>query len=129
MDGSILDDVKKQIGIYITNTDFDEALIMAINSVLFSMYQMGIVVPNYSISDSTTTWSSVLVNPENLAMDTLKTWVGLKVKMIFDPPTSSILAEAIRENLKEMEWRLYITENYVGEIQNGEPEKPKEDLW
>lgn len=129
MDGSILDDVKKQIGIYITNTDFDEPLIMAINSVLFSMYQMGIVVPNYSISDSTTTWSSVLVNPENLAMDTLKTWVGLKVKMIFDPPTSSILAEAIRENLKEMEWRLYITENYVGEIQNGEPEKPKEDLW
>jgi hypothetical protein len=129
MDGSILDDVKKQIGIYITNTDFDEALIMAINSVLFNMYQMGIVVPNYSISDSTTTWSSVLVNPENLAMDTLKTWVGLKVKMIFDPPTSSILAEAIRENLKEMEWRLYITENYVGEIQNGEPEKPKEDLW
>lgn len=129
MDGSILDDVKKQIGIYITNTDFDETLIMAINSVLFNMYQMGIVVPNYSISDSTTTWSSVLVNPENLAMDTLKTWVGLKVKMIFDPPTSSILAEAIRENLKEMEWRLYITENYVGEIQNGEPEKPKEDLW
>jgi hypothetical protein len=129
MDGSILDDVKKQIGIYITNTDFDEALIMAINSVLFNMYQMGIVVPNYSISDSTTTWSSVLVNPENLAMDTLKTWVGLKVKMIFDPPTSSILAEAIRENLKEMEWRLYITENYVGEIQNGEPEKPKKDLW
>lgn len=129
MDGSILDDVKKQIGIYITNTDFDEALIMAINSVLFNMYQMGIVVPNYSISDSTTTWSSILVNPENLAMDTLKTWVGLKVKMIFDPPTSSILAEAIRENLKEMEWRLYITENYVGEIQNGEPEKPKEDLW
>ena len=129
MDGSILDDVKKQIGIYITNTDFDEALIMAINSVLFNMYQMGIVVPNYSISDSTTTWSSILVNPENLAMDTLKTWVGLKVKMIFDPPTSSILAEAIRENLKEMEWRLYITENYVGEIQNGEPEKSKEDLW
>lgn len=129
MDGSILDDVKKQIGIYITNSDFDDSLIMAINSVLFNMYQMGIVVPNYSISDSSATWSSVLLNPENMAMDTLKTWVGLKVKMIFDPPTSSILAEAIRENLKEMEWRLYITENYVGEIQNDMPEEPKEDIW
>lgn len=116
MDGSILNDVKKLIGIYETNTDFDKDLIIDINSVLFDMWQMGIVVDDYSISDNKKTWSNVLLNPENMAMDPLKTWVALKVKMIFDPPTSSILAEAYRENLKEMEWRIYITENYIGEI-------------
>lgn len=116
MDGSILNDVKKLIGIYETNTDFDKDLIIDINSVLFDMWQMGIVVDDYSISDNKKMWSNILLNPENMAMGPLKTWVALKVKMIFDPPTSSILAEAYRENLKEMEWRIYITENYIGEI-------------
>lgn len=118
MDESILNDVKKLIGIAIANSDFDQDLIIDTNAVLFDMWQMGILVDDYSISDATKTWSEVLLNPDKIALNPLKTWTALKVKLIFDPPTSSILLEAIQENLKELQWRIYITENYVGEIQN-----------
>lgn len=116
MDGSILNDVKKQIGIAPGNTDFDKDLIININTVLFILWQMGIIVDNFTIEDNTTTWESILLNPEQVALQPMKTWVALKTKMIFDPPTSSVLKEAINANIEELTWRIYVTENYIGEI-------------
>jgi len=116
MDGSILNDVKKQIGIAPSNTDFDKDLIININTVLFILWQMGIVKDDFTIKDNTATWESILLNPEQIAIQAMKTWVALKTKMIFDPPTSSILEQAINANIDELTWRIYITENYVGEI-------------
>ena len=116
MDGSILNDVKKQIGIAIQNTDFDQDLIIHINTVLFILWQMGIVIDDFQIADNTTTWPQILLNPEQIVLSALKTWVALKTKMIFDPPTSSVLAQAINANIDELTWRIYITENYIGEI-------------
>ena len=116
MNESILADVKKLIGIAVDNVDFDTDLILAINAVLFDMWQIGIAADKYSIKDYSTTWSDVIANPEKIVIDPLKIWTALKTRMIFDPPTSNVLAEAIRENLKELEWRIYITENYIGEI-------------
>ena len=116
MDGSILNDVKKQIGIAEANTDFDKDLIININTVLFTLWQMGIIKDDFSIEDNTATWESILLNPEQIAIQAMKTWVALKTKMIFDPPTSSVLQQAINANIDELTWRIYITENYVGEI-------------
>lgn len=116
MDGSILNDVKKQIGIAEANTDFDKDLIININTVLFTLWQMGIIKDNFSIEDNTATWESILLNPEQIAIQAMKTWVALKTKMIFDPPTSSVLQQAINANIDELTWRIYITENYIGEI-------------
>ena len=116
MNDSILNSVKKLIGISETNTDFDQDLIIHINSVLFILSQMGIIKKAaFEVTDDTKKWSDILVH-DQLNLFAIKSWTALKVRMLFDPPTSSILAEAVNANLKELEWRIYITENYVGEI-------------
>lgn len=115
-DESILDSVKTIIGIDEMNTDFDPDLVMATNAVLFIIYQEGLSDKAYRIHDKTTKWSEVLIKDKPINLETLVTWTGLKVKQIFDPPTSSILADALKNTLAELEWRGFITENYVGEI-------------
>lgn len=116
MEESILKDVKKQIGIAYSNHDFDPDVLMAINTVLFDLHQMGIVNDTFAVDDERKTWDAILLKEDQINLYALKTWVALKVKMIFDPPTSSVLAQAIRDNIDELTWRIYITENYVGEI-------------
>ena len=119
MNDSILITVKEKIGIDRNNTDFDRDLIIAINAVLFILYQEGLSDENYKIKDTTKKWSDILLNgvtPD--ALEEIKEWTGLKVKMLFDPPTSSVLGDAIKENINELEWRAFITNNYVGEIGN-----------
>lgn len=113
---SILNSVKTIIGIDECNKDFDPDLVLAINAVLFIIYQEGLSDKPYRIHDWSTTWSEVLIKDKPIDLETLITWTGLKVKQIFDPPTSSILAEALKNTLAELEWRGFITQNYVGEI-------------
>lgn len=115
MDSSILDDVKKIIGVHSTDDDFDQDIIIDINTVLFALNQMGIGKEGYMVKDVQDTWAD-FIKPNEVNLFALKTWVGLKVKSIFDPPTSAVLAEALEKSIKEYEWRMYITENYVGEI-------------
>lgn len=116
MDESILDSVKKLLGVARCNADFDQDIIIHINSVLFILSQMGIVkTEDFEVTDESKSWSDILTS-DQFNLFALKTWVGLKVRMLFDPPASSILAEAINSNIKELEWRIYITENYIGEI-------------
>ena len=118
MDESILDSVKKLLGVAICNTDFDQDIIIHINSVLFILSQMGIVkTDDFEVVDQSKSWREILTS-DQYNLFAVKSWVGLKVRMLFDPPTSSILAEAIAANLKELEWRIYITENYIGEIES-----------
>lgn len=117
MNNSILTTVKEVIGIDAYNTDFDRDVIVAINAVLFILYQEGLTDENYKITGYEKTWSDILLNgvtPE--ALSAITQWTGLKTKMLFDPPTSSILADAIKNNIAELEWRAFITNNYVGEI-------------
>lgn len=115
MDDLILDSVKKIIGIAQSNEDFDTDLLIHLNSVMFILNQMGIVKTNEFGVTKDSKWSDVLTT-DQLNLYAVKSWTALKVRMLFDPPTSSILAEALNANLKELEWRIYITENYIGEI-------------
>lgn len=116
MDDSILDSIKAVIGIHRNNYDFDKELIIAVNAVLFIIYQEGLSDEAYVIEDNTKKWSEILIKDKPINLRTLITWAGLKSKSIFDPPTSSALAEALKTTLDELEWRGFITQNYVGEI-------------
>lgn len=114
---SILETVKDIIGIERCNHDFDRDLIYAINSVLAILCQEGLADKNYTINDNTKTWNEILLNgqtPE--AISFIQQLVGLRTKLIFDPPTSSALMQALKDNIAELEWRGYITNNYIGEI-------------
>ena len=114
---SILNSVKDICGIHPTNSDFDKDLIPALNSVLFILYQEGLADESYTVTDEFKTWGDILLNGEHPeAINSIVEWVGLRTKLIFDPPTSSALLQALKDNIAELEWRGFITANYVGEI-------------
>ena len=117
LEQSILHSVKGICNIHPENSDFDRDLIPALNSVLFILYQEGLADESYAVTDDLKTWGDILLDgktPE--AIHNIVEWVGLRTKLIFDPPTSSALMQALKENIAELEWRGYITNNYVGEI-------------
>lgn len=104
---SILLSIKKMLGIEEEYKHFDTDIIIHINTVLGILTQLG-VGPNtgYSITDETNTWDEFIEGP-NLEM--IRSYVYLKVKLIFDPPMSSISADAIKNSISELEWRINAT--------------------
>ena len=102
---SILTSIKKMLGITEDCEDFDTDVIMHINSVLTILTQMGVGPANgFSITDKTARWDEFLSN--KLYCEPVKTYVYLKVRLIFDPPLSSAVMEAMKNMISELEWRL-----------------------
>lgn len=103
---SILTSVKKLLGIAEEYTAFDVDLILHINSVFMILNQMGVgPVEGFHISDATGTWSEYL--EDSTMLEAVKSYVALKVRLLFDPPQSSTTMEAIKNMIAELEWRLY----------------------
>ena len=103
---SILTSIKKMLGISEEYTQFDPDLIMHINSALTVVNQLGIGPPEgFLIFDSSALWSD-FVTGSNIEL--VKSYVYLKVKLIFDPPSSSAVIEAINKQITEFEWRLMV---------------------
>ena len=104
---SILESVKKQLGIDAAYTQFDPDLIMHINSVFSILTQIGVGDDaGFSITGDTEEWTDFLQDDPRIEM--VKSYVGLKVRMIFDPPTSNPIADAINKNIAELEYRMYV---------------------
>ena len=103
---SILTSVKKLLGLTEEYTAFDTDLILHINSVLMILNQMG-VGPKapFAISDETATWTEFCEGRTDL--EAVKSYVAMKVKLLFDPPQSSTTMEATKNLIAELEWRLY----------------------
>lgn len=103
---SILTSVKKLLGIAEECTDFDADLILHINGVFMILNQMGVgPAEGYSIADETGTWSEFLDGSTEL--EAVKSYMGLKVRLLFDPPQSSTTMDAMKNMIAELEWRLY----------------------
>ena len=102
---SILNSIKKLLGIDEECPDFDSDIIMHINSVFMILSQLGVGTENgFSITDSSSTWNEFISDGPNL--ESVKSYMYLKVKLLFDPPTSSAVTEAINKMISELEWRL-----------------------
>lgn len=103
--GSILLDIKKMLGLAPEYDAFDTDIIININSVFMVLNQLG-VGPNkpYSINGSIETWSDFAPDIDNVMA--LKTYIYLRVKLLFDPPSSSFVIESINKQIAELEWRL-----------------------
>lgn len=102
---SILTSIKKLLGITESCTDFDTDIIMHINTVLMTLNQLGIGTEGFQIEDKNAVWSE-FVDPNKLAAT--KSYVHLRVKLLFDPPLNSAIIEAIKESIRELEWRLNV---------------------
>lgn len=104
---SILTSIKKLLGPSEDDTSFDQDIIIHINSVFMVLNQLGIGPPEgFSIADNTATWETYLGTNKNL--ESVKTYVYLKTRIVFDPPTSSTLLDALTRNISELEWRLQV---------------------
>lgn len=104
---SILTSIKKLLGITEEYDHFDDDIIMHINTVLLNLQQLGIgPAEGFMIEDSSAEWEEFI--GETSKLQAVKTYVYLKVKLLFDPPTSSAVLEAINRSIAELEWRLNI---------------------
>lgn len=104
---SILDSVKKDLGIMPDYTYFDPDIIMGINSAFSILTQLGVGPSSgFSITDNTTLWSDYI--PDDPHLEMVKTYVSKKTKQFFDPPSTGPIAEAHERVLKEMKWRINI---------------------
>lgn len=104
---SILTSIKKLLGITEEYEHFDQDIIMHINSVFMILTQMGVGPEDgFTISNSTTTWSEFTNDDKKI--EAVKTYVYLKVRLLFDPPASSSVMDAMNRSISEFEWRLNI---------------------
>ena len=102
---SILTSIKKLLGIEEEYTHFDADIIMHINTTFMILKQLGVgPAEGFSISDATAVWSDFIADAQNF--EAVKSYMAMKVRLIFDPPTSSAVAEALKQNIAECEWRL-----------------------
>lgn len=104
---SILTSIKKMLGIAEEYTHYDADIIMHINSVLATLTQLG-VGPSigFRIEDDLARWSDFISDDPKL--DMVKSYMHLKVKLLFDPPLSSAVIESMNRMISEMEWRLNV---------------------
>lgn len=106
---SILTSVKKLLGITEDYEHFDTDLIIHINSVFMNLKQLGVGPTNgFRIEDKLATWQDFIPFDDAVQLDAVKTYMYAKVKLVFDPPASSAHTEALKEIIKEYEWRLNV---------------------
>lgn len=102
---SILDSIKKLLGIQPDYTSFDEDITVAINSAFATLNQIGVGPEGgYMIEDNTQTWTDYITST-NLNM--VKSYVYMKARLHFDPPTGGVL-DSLNRQIAELEWRLYV---------------------
>lgn len=105
MEESILNTIKKMLGLLVDDTGFDVDIITNINSVFMILNQLGVGPESaFYIEDAILKWSDFLTDQETYMG--VKTYVYLKVKLMFDPPSNSFYLASIERQVQELEWRL-----------------------
>lgn len=103
---SILTSTKKLLGIPKEYNHFDPDIIMLINNAFFTLNQLGVGPETpFMIEDDKTEWSEFITDGQ---IESVKSYVFMKVKQVFDPPTNSAHLNALAEQIKELEWRMNV---------------------
>ena len=104
---SILTSIKKLLGPEEIYEHFDADIIMHINSAFSTLTQLGVVPEEgFVIKDKTAIWTDFIQDDKRLEF--VKTYIYLKVKLVFDPPLSSSVLDAMNRQINELEWRLNV---------------------
>lgn len=104
---SILNSIKKLLGGAPLDDGFDQDIRDNINAEFLTLHQLGVGPENgFSIDGPETTWADYTTDP--LLQDAVRQFVYLRVRMIFDPPASSVVAESINDRIEELKFRLNV---------------------
>lgn len=107
MDDSILNTIKKMLGIEPDYTAFDTDILVHINTALMILNQLGIGRSEGVVVDGTDTkWDALLLGRTDLAM--VKSYIYHRVRLAFDPPQNSFVTAAIEKQITEFEWRVNV---------------------
>lgn len=110
LEQSILTGTKKTLGLAESYTAFDHDVCTHINTALSNLVQLGVVGASVAhVEDKEMTWDDlvgVLEFPSQEVLGMIKTYIGLKVRMFFDPPGTSFLISAMNDQIAELEWRM-----------------------
>lgn len=105
MENSILKSTKKVLGLADDYTVFDLDVLTYVNSAFSTLTQLGVgPAVGFTVEDDTQTWSELALSQDQTNL--IKTYVFLKARMLFDPPTTSFHIEAMNNQIKEHEWRI-----------------------
>lgn len=110
-DESILTSVKKVLGIPEYYEHFDQDILLHLNSVMSILHQLGVGPENgFVVEDDSTTWSDLFDGDiDTNKMMYIKSYVCLRVRLLFDPPASSGAIDAMERQMRELEWRITVT--------------------
>lgn len=107
---SILETIKKMLGLPKDEVSFDTDILVHINTVFSNLTQMGIgPEEGFTITGYDETWSQFITS-DPLKTQQIKSYIYLKVKTVFDPTANSNVAEAFNKTISELEYRLYVEE-------------------
>lgn len=107
LQSSILNTIKQLLGIDETFNGFDSEITIDINSALMTLHQLGIGPSDgFQITSESDVWASFTTDVSQL--NGVKTYIYLKVRLLFDPPSNSFLVQSMEKQIQELEWRLNV---------------------
>ena len=119
---SILNTIKGMLGIEGDDAGFDQEILLNINTVLSYLYQIGVGDEPKHIFGSSETWTDLFDDSPEL-IDLIKSYIFMKVRLLFDPPSSSFVLNSLSEQIDEIQWRIYTQAEGVFD---GNDQKPDE---
>ena len=103
---SILTSIKKMLGIIEEDESFDIDIIIHINTAFSTLTQLGVgPKEGFAIRDKTTLWTEFV---DDIRLENVRSYIYLKVRQVFDPPTNSAVLDAISRQISELEWRMNV---------------------
>lgn len=126
VDDSILLSIKKMLGMEPEFTQFDPDIILHINTIIQVLYQIGLDIPEgFVVVDQNNLWTDYIQNPRYVKITSLiKQYIFMRVRMIFDPPSSQTLSTAIQESINEMQWRI---SQWIDYYEQNEPDETNKE--
>lgn len=107
---SILNDVKHALGLLAEDTSFDTDVIMHINTAISDLSQLGVgPVQGFRVSSASEEWAQFADDPR---LSSVQSYIYLKVKLLFDPPTTGFTLAAYERQLEEMQFRINVVVDY-----------------
>lgn len=123
LDDSILRTIKLMLGLTDDITAYDEEIKVHINSLFTILNQLDVISDDgFRISGYDETWGQ-LTDRLTLA-EMVKEFMYLKVRMIFDPPGSSVVSDAYNSRIAELEWRMNIQAERLAALEEKEAATP-----
>lgn len=126
METSILLSTKNVLGVAADYTVFDDAILMHINTAFSTLTQLGVgPTEGFTVEDADDEWED-FIDPDDHQYQAAKSYVYLKVQMLFDPPQTSYLIAAKQKQIEELEWRLNVHREETGWVDPDPPVLPEE---